>query len=851
MADEKEKITDEKKQFAELIRGLIPVNELTPQAQQEFINKANLVKIKKGKFVFQQGDRDDFSYYLLDGEIALIANDSQHNLIASGTDRARYAMAQLQPRQFSAKAACNSIVLQIIRHELDKLLVIQDQRNTDNAVAADMIVGDIEVGDIEAGDDVDWMTKMLQSELFSRMPMTSIQGLFALLEPVEYKAGDKVIKQGDIGEDYYIISEGTCQVSRKLPSGDKEINLAVLKAGDSFGEEALIAETTRNATIRMLTDGIVMKLSKDNFIELIKKPALRSIKYNDAIQIIEAGAGIWLDVRYQDEHAESGIEDGLNIPLNMLRMEMDKLDRGKHYIVYCDTGGRSSTGAFLLAENGFEAGYLEGGLVNNTQAARKSDVTQIPVPEPDAETADDDDDPDIRVSALEAELARTNMQLKSAEKNRQQSKDKSANQMQKEVEKRLQAERAKIETAKKEAEEESRRLRGQEEEKIRQMKKEAEKRMREEKDKLEQVYSRNAEEMEKFERMKQEAADQLKVQKAQLEKEAEQARKHMEEAERIKKEMELSRRNLKQEVMEKQKEQDAEQKKIQQEVMRKMAEAQKLKEEVEAARRKLEEDTARKEQEQQQMERQITAKAREKLEAERRKLAEQLSRNHEELEVARRERAAADAARKAAKEEAERIISEYKHKHEVDRQAEEAKLQAERKKLEEAQLKFKISMQEIEQARKEAEADRQAAQQEAAKLREKQAALDKIKDQSSRDTIISEIREAEEKLNRANREIEHAEKAQVKTAAASKVNEADLLKQKMLEEELSKQLAEDLEEFREELDEEERKFANLASQMEHMKRIKARADSAKQAAKNSNFSLLDEIAAQLGEEDGS
>src|SRR3989337_3393395 len=118
-------MTDEKQAYAEQIRQLIPVNELSTQAQNEFIIKAGLIKIKKGKFVFKQGDRDEFSYYLLEGEIALITNDSQQNMISAGSDRARYAMAQLQPRQFSARASVNSVILQINRNSLDQLLVLQ------------------------------------------------------------------------------------------------------------------------------------------------------------------------------------------------------------------------------------------------------------------------------------------------------------------------------------------------------------------------------------------------------------------------------------------------------------------------------------------------------------------------------------------------------------------------------------------------------------------------------------------------------------------------------------------------------------------------------------------------------
>ena len=141
-------MSDEKQNYAELIRNLVPINELPGPAQNEFINKAGLIKVKKGKFVFKQGDRDEFSYYLLEGEIALITNDSQQNMISAGSDRARYAMAQLQPRQFSARASVNSVILQINRNSLDQLLVLQDQKKPESNAVEEVATGDIEVSDI-------------------------------------------------------------------------------------------------------------------------------------------------------------------------------------------------------------------------------------------------------------------------------------------------------------------------------------------------------------------------------------------------------------------------------------------------------------------------------------------------------------------------------------------------------------------------------------------------------------------------------------------------------------------------------------------------------------------------------
>ena len=60
-----------------------------------------------------------------------------------------------------------------------------------------------------------------------------------------------VIKQGDEGDFFYAIVQGKCLVTRESPLNQKGIKLAELGVGETFGEEALIAEAKRNATITM------------------------------------------------------------------------------------------------------------------------------------------------------------------------------------------------------------------------------------------------------------------------------------------------------------------------------------------------------------------------------------------------------------------------------------------------------------------------------------------------------------------------------------------------------------------------------------------------------------------------
>ena len=76
---------------------------------------------------------------------------------------------------------------------------------------------------------------------------------------------------------------------------------------------------------------------------------------------IEAGA-VWLDVRYPSEYQYDKLPGAINVPLNEVRNMFAVLDRTREYVVYCQSGRRSSAAAFLFAQRGFRVSLLEGGL---------------------------------------------------------------------------------------------------------------------------------------------------------------------------------------------------------------------------------------------------------------------------------------------------------------------------------------------------------------------------------------------------------------------------------------------------------------------------------------------------------
>jgi CRP-like cAMP-binding protein len=332
-----------------LLQELVPLNALSPERFREVSEKIIIEEVLAGRYLFRKGDKDNQSMFLLEGTLNLIdGNGTVTSEVEAGTDMSRYAIANQQPRPLSARAAKKCIIARIDSGLLDVFLT-WDQSSS------------AEVVEIGADDNQDWMTRILQTEAFIKIPPAMIQSLLMKMESYPVKAGDVVIRQGDPGDYFYTIHEGRCVVTRKESPDAEAQFLAELDSGTSFGEDALVSDAKRNATVTMLTHGLLMRLAKEDFIELLKNQLVKRVDYQQAAAMVEEDA-VWVDVRTADEYDNGAFEDSVNMPLSNLRDEMSELVFNTKYIICCDTGRRSESAGFLLSHKGFDVYVLEGGI---------------------------------------------------------------------------------------------------------------------------------------------------------------------------------------------------------------------------------------------------------------------------------------------------------------------------------------------------------------------------------------------------------------------------------------------------------------------------------------------------------
>ncbi len=334
------------------LRQLSPLSSLKKDNLEALAKKTELKVAKPGERVFNEGDSAKRTIWLLSGNIDLRKADVTQKSIIGGTEEARNPLAPQLPRQFAAIATTNCDFITIDSDLLDVMLT-WDQ------------TGQYEVSELqgaaESGDD--WMTTLLQTKAFHKIPPANIQAIFMRLQQVNHKAGDVIIKQGDEGDYFYVITRGRCIVTHETPLNKDGIRLAELAVGETYGEEALISDAKRNAPVYMETAGSLIRLGKDDFRTLLNEPMLEWVDKNRAAEIVAKG-GKWLDVRLPSEFEAFHSEGAINIPLYFIRLKLKSLDPTLTYVVCCDTGRRSSAGAFILNERGFQTVVLKGGLNN-------------------------------------------------------------------------------------------------------------------------------------------------------------------------------------------------------------------------------------------------------------------------------------------------------------------------------------------------------------------------------------------------------------------------------------------------------------------------------------------------------
>jgi signal-transduction protein with cAMP-binding, CBS, and nucleotidyltransferase domain len=135
-----------------------PLDSLNPENIKEIASKLQILEFKKGDILFKQGDTDSDHLYLHKGTVEFFEGKNPIKKLEAGTEETRTPLGHVIPRNMSAIALSDVILLKVNGDLLDMMLT-WDQ------------TGNFKVEDLNGpSENEDWMSRILQTEAFHRIP---------------------------------------------------------------------------------------------------------------------------------------------------------------------------------------------------------------------------------------------------------------------------------------------------------------------------------------------------------------------------------------------------------------------------------------------------------------------------------------------------------------------------------------------------------------------------------------------------------------------------------------------------------------------------------------------------------
>ncbi|CDF88093.1 BN860_02146g1_1 [Zygosaccharomyces bailii CLIB 213] len=254
-----EKNKQQLQRLLKAVGGSFLFNKLDQDSRKLVVNALEEKKVPKGTEVIKQGDEGDFFYVVEEGTVDFYVNHHKVNTSGPGSSFGELALMYNNPRASTVIAKTDCVLWALDRLTFRKILLGSS-----------------------------FQKRLMYDELLKSMPILKSlttydrAKLADALDTELYEPGQVIIREGDVGENFYLIEYGECDVSKK---GKGVINH--LKSHDYFGEIALLKDLPRQATVTATKKTKVATLGKSGFQRLLG-PAVDVLKLNDPTRVQES-----------------------------------------------------------------------------------------------------------------------------------------------------------------------------------------------------------------------------------------------------------------------------------------------------------------------------------------------------------------------------------------------------------------------------------------------------------------------------------------------------------------------------------------------------------------------------------
>ena len=230
---------------------------LTAEEKQTLIDHGVVHSSTIGETLCKQGESDRRVFIIVMGEVE----------VSEGTDDSQVVLAHLKrgevfgeisalfdsPRISNVIATKPSVILIIPGEVFEKVI-------TGRAELYDAILERYKLRLSE--------TALRSTDLFRQLNKDALKILIDASSIVGVAKGGVIVKEGEVGDYFYIIVRGTARVSHDL--GDSSINLALMNSGDYFGEWSVLTGAPRAATVSAVTRVDMLRIERGILLEFIQ-----------------------------------------------------------------------------------------------------------------------------------------------------------------------------------------------------------------------------------------------------------------------------------------------------------------------------------------------------------------------------------------------------------------------------------------------------------------------------------------------------------------------------------------------------------------------------------------------------
>lgn len=261
LADYKPILIDKSEDIRLMLNSIVSTNILFScfgvEERKGIVDAFGSENFSDGDFVIKQGDTGEKFFVVEEGTLEIYvkntSGDAQKvgNVLSAGSSFGELALMYNTPRAASIKASSDCKLWAIDRDTYRNVVLYHKTiRNKQYMEFLRKVeIKGKQLGSIMSETDLEKMTSSLEKEIF--------------------ESGEAIIRQGNTGDHFYIISEGTVAVFRTNADTKNEDKLADLKEGDYFGEKALLSEDVRQASCVATSKVVCLTLGREDFVDMM------------------------------------------------------------------------------------------------------------------------------------------------------------------------------------------------------------------------------------------------------------------------------------------------------------------------------------------------------------------------------------------------------------------------------------------------------------------------------------------------------------------------------------------------------------------------------------------------------